>query len=652
MNYRREIDGLRAIAVLAVILFHAKLGVKGGFVGVDIFFVISGYLITSIILSECEAGTFTLAGFYERRVRRILPALFFVLLCCLPAAYFLLLPDQTTRFAKSFLSGLFFVSNYYFRGNVGYFQPDADEEPLLHLWSLAVEEQYYIFFPLLALLLWHMKERKFKVTTLVWQRRFRVFIAVVALIAVASFIYAVSELGAETLFYDTRGRIWELLIGSLLAIYLRKRAGNSAEIAPHGARRLLAEYGSALGLLLILAACFGINRTKPFPGYWALFPTLGAALVILFASPNTWAGRLLSSRVLVGIGLISYSAYLWHWSLFAFTRVVVHGPSRWLFAGLSLLSLGLAFVSWRYVERPFRDRKLFQRPQIFRFAAISATLLIAVGCVGLSGIPSRFTADADLLVPYQERVLYSNRYNKLRNNDPFSNEQKLRVLLLGDSFSADIINAMAERGLLTNAEIKVRFVLNHCQVYLGKENWMDLIDEQHHVQCANEVYTEDFYSSLQPLIQNADIVILVSSWYEWAARRLPETIKNLQIPDSTRVIVIGTKNFGKIRIRDYIGLSIQEKAGLQNNVNGYLISMNKILRTNLKDIPNVEFVDLHELACGKDSKTCPIFSSDGKLLSYDGGHLTQAGAAYVGGLLKEHPVFKAFEDTSSITDSQ
>ncbi|MDR1849615.1 MAG: acyltransferase, partial [Zoogloeaceae bacterium] len=284
MNYRREIDGLRAIAVLAVILFHAGLGVRGGFVGVDVFFVISGYLITGIILSECEAGTFTLAGFYERRVRRILPALFFVLLCSLPAAYVLLLPDQMTRFAKSFLSGLFFVSNYYFRGNVGYFAPNADEEPLLHLWSLAVEEQYYIFFPLLAVWLWHKKGWSFRVATLVWRHRSWGFIAVVLLIAVASFIYAERKLDSEKLFYDTRGRVWELFIGSLLAIYMRGRLQyNTAD----SKNRRVAEYGSALGIFLILVACFGFEREIPFPGRLALLPTIGTVLIILFASPGT-----------------------------------------------------------------------------------------------------------------------------------------------------------------------------------------------------------------------------------------------------------------------------------------------------------------------------------------------------------------------------
>ncbi|MDR0233970.1 MAG: acyltransferase, partial [Zoogloeaceae bacterium] len=164
LAYRREIDGLRAVAVLPVILFHAGFaGFSGGFVGVDVFFVISGYLITGIILSELDKGTFTLAGFYERRARRILPALFFVLACSLPFAWMWLLPDQMTRFARSLFSGLFFVSNYYFiNNNVGYFAPSSEEEPLLHLWSLAVEEQYYILFPLLAVFLWRGKAWNFK----------------------------------------------------------------------------------------------------------------------------------------------------------------------------------------------------------------------------------------------------------------------------------------------------------------------------------------------------------------------------------------------------------------------------------------------------------------------------------------------------------
>jgi hypothetical protein len=373
-------------------------------------------------------------------------------------------------------------------------------------------------------------------------------------------------------------------------------------------------------------------------------PTFGTALVILFASPGTLAGRFLSSKILVGIGLISYSAYLWHWPLFAFARIAVSEPSRWLFAGLSVLSLGLAFISWRYVERPFRDRQLFQQPQIFRFATIGAVLLLTVGCVGFNGIPSRFNVeDADLLTPHQERTQYViERHNQLKGIESFSvgSEKKLRVLLLGDSFSEDFLNVITEGELLLNTEIRVRYIPVPCQIYLGEENWMDFVNEGDHILCAKSVYSENFYPSLQPLIQNADIIILASGWYEWAVRRLAETIKNLHIPGSAKIIVIGRKNFGKIGIRNYLGLSLQEKVELRNRVNKDHLDTTKILCATMEAIPNVEFVDLHELICGKDSESCPIFSPDGKLLSYDGGHLAQAGAIYIGGLLKEHSVFK------------
>jgi len=642
MNYRREIDGLRAIAVLSVILFHAGFpGIKGGFVGVDVFFVISGYLITTIILSECENNTFTLVGFYERRVRRILPALFFVLLCCLPAAYVLLFPDQMTQFAKSLLSGLFFVSNYFFRSNLDYFAPNAEEEPLLHLWSLAVEEQYYIFFPLLAVLLWRRKEWNFKVAKLVWRHQSWGFIALVLLVSVASFIYAERKHGAETLFYDTRGRVWELFIGSLSAIYLRGR-----ERMP---RRVLAECGSALGLLLILAACFGINKEMPFPGHWALLPTLGTALIVIFASPGTLAGRLLSTRILVGVGLISYSAYLWHWPLFVFARIAIQEPSLWLFSGLSIVSLCLAFVSWRYVERPFRDRQLLQRAKIFRFASLGVILLVVAGCVGLNGLSSRFNAeDADLLVSNQERGKYVEaRYNQLVGVDHFSSEKTLHVLLLGDSYSQDLMNIMAEAELLSDAEISVRYIRTRCQIYLGEENGLNFVAENDRAQCAKSVYKEGFYASLDPLIQDANIIIFASSWREWAAHRLVETIKNFHIPDLTKIIVIGKKDFGKIRRRDYLGFSFQEKVILRNNIDADTLDINKILRAGMETMNNVEFIDLQEMICGTDSQSCPVFSPSGELLSHDGRHLTQAGAVYIGGLLKEHPVFKPFENKPS-----
>lgn len=272
MKYRREVDGLRTVAVLPVILFHAGFDwIGGGFVGVDVFFVISGYLITTIILNELDSGHFSIAGFYERRARRILPALFLVVACCVPLAYWLLLPDQLEGFSRSLMSVMVFLSNLYFRNEVNYFARASEEEPLLHTWSLAVEEQYYLVFPLLAIFLWKGGRRVFLVTTVS--------------IAVASFVYADSQslLRPDKAFFDTRGRVWELFVGSLVAMYmLRLRKTQPA--------KEIAEIGGALGLGLIAWACLTFEQSTPFPGRYALIPTFGAALIILFASPETYAG--------------------------------------------------------------------------------------------------------------------------------------------------------------------------------------------------------------------------------------------------------------------------------------------------------------------------------------------------------------------------
>jgi peptidoglycan/LPS O-acetylase OafA/YrhL len=375
LNYRREIDGLRAIAVTSVILAHAGFSwIGGGFVGVDVFFVISGYLITGILLAELEQGRFSFAGFYERRARRILPALFCVLIGCLPFAGWFMLPDQLENFAESLLRVLVFISNFWFRSQTGYFAPSAEEMPLLHTWSLGVEEQFYLFFPLLALLLWRggrwKRQRAGEVakTTLgqalhAGKRRIGLFLAVIAGIALLSFAYAEHRSGRAYIFFTTSARIWELFLGALAAVYLLYRR----KCEP---KRGLAEAGSALGLLLILVACLYLTAEQPFPGRYALLPTLGALGVILFATPQTLTGRLLASRPLVGIGLVSYSAYLWHQPVFAFARLSdqtlpVSRLTPGVFALLCLLSLALAYLSWRFVEQPFRNRKFLRRSHIF-----------------------------------------------------------------------------------------------------------------------------------------------------------------------------------------------------------------------------------------------------------------------------------------------
>jgi peptidoglycan/LPS O-acetylase OafA/YrhL len=329
MQYRAEIDGLRAIAVLPVMLFHAGFALfSGGFVGVDVFFVISGYLITTIILSELTEGKFSITSFYERRARRILPVLFFVMAVCLPAAWLLLLPSDMTSFAKSLMSISGFVSNVFFWSERGYFGTATELKPLIHTWSLAIEEQYYLVFPFLMILL--VKKRK------------ALLIPVLVAVGMVSLGLCVwlTRLHVDSAFYLLPTRFWELLVGSLVAV----------QCAHHTkALSSSAHYKSVLeivGFLLICVPIFLFDNKTAFPGYTALAPTLGAALVIRNASSQTLLGRILSAKVLVGIGLISYSAYLWHQPLFAFARHFYFDEvPRAAFSALLALALTLSYFS-------------------------------------------------------------------------------------------------------------------------------------------------------------------------------------------------------------------------------------------------------------------------------------------------------------------
>lgn len=361
--YRPEIDGLRAVAVIPVILFHAGLTIfSGGYVGVDVFFVISGYLITAILISELEQGDFSIARFYERRARRILPALFFVILCCIPFAWIWMLPTELKDFSQSIVAVVFFASNILFWREDGYFAPAAELKPLLHTWSLAVEEQYYLLFPVFLLVMWRFG-------------RNRVFWAICG---AAAFSLLLSEWGwrnkPSANFYLAPMRAWELLAGSICAFWL-------------SGRELRANNWSSLaGLGLIVFAIFYYDDTTPFPSVYALAPVLGTALIILFGGAGTWTAKLLSSRGFVGIGLISYSAYLWHQPLFAFARIrSIMEPSPALMIALAALSLVLAYFSWRYIEKPFRKGQasiLPTRRSVFAYSGAVAASFVAVGLGG------------------------------------------------------------------------------------------------------------------------------------------------------------------------------------------------------------------------------------------------------------------------------
>jgi peptidoglycan/LPS O-acetylase OafA/YrhL len=364
MDYRREIDGLRAIAVVPVILFHAGFETfRGGFVGVDIFFVISGYLITTIIFTELQQEKFSIISFYERRARRILPALFLVMLVSIPFAWFWLPASDMKDFSKSLAAVSIFSSNFLFWRDSGYFDTATELKPLLHTWSLAVEEQYYVLFPLFLILFSKLAKR--------W-----IFI-VLGLVFCASF--AISEWSAHAkpaaAFYLLTSRSWELLVGAFAAFYLLQNDRKECN-------KYLNELGGWLGFGLIFHAVFSYSKATPFPGFYALVPTMGTVLVILFATRQTIVGKFLGNNAFVSLGLISYSAYLWHQPIFAFARHAHAVDSHSAMFSLSLFSIAIGYISWRYFETPFRSINRFNQNLIFKLAFLGSIFFIGIGYYG------------------------------------------------------------------------------------------------------------------------------------------------------------------------------------------------------------------------------------------------------------------------------
>lgn len=408
MKYRREIDGLRALAIIPIILYHAGIKIfGGGYVGVDIFFVVSGYLITSIILTDLENNNFSIKKFYERRARRILPALYVVLLSSAILAWFLFLPDAMVLFSKSLVAASTFTSNIYFWRTSGYFDTANELKPLIHTWSLAVEEQFYILFPLLLILF-------FKI-------RAKIIAPLLYILLVLSICYSqwISTRFPAFNFYLLPTRIWELLIGAMIAIYLKRSIGSKND--------LVDQFGSIAGLLLITISVFLYTDKTPFPGIFALIPTIGAALIIIFATDKTFIGKLLSTRLFVGIGLISYSAYLWHQPIYAFSREYLIEVSPIQTLVLTLICFAFAYLSWRFIENPFRRNNTVSTKKVVIFSVLGSFLFIGIGAAGqlTNGFINRYKPDQIAFMNHFVFFEAKYMYESMRHKCNFYNIKKV-----------------------------------------------------------------------------------------------------------------------------------------------------------------------------------------------------------------------------------
>lgn len=601
LNYRPEIDGLRAIAVVAVILNHAGFGwIPGGFLGVDLFFVISGYLITGILAADLAAGDFAFGRFYERRVRRILPALLLVTLLCIPPAVLLMVPDELKSFGQSLVATTLFANNILLWQTTGYFAMPVALKPLMHSWSLGVEEQYYLLAPLLVLLAWRLGGRRGLWTAIA--------LATTASFALCLWQWPRDPDGAYFLLFS---RGWELGVGSLAALAGSWPRLRLARLAP-----VLAMLGLAMALLPL----FIFNENMPVPSWPVLLPVIGIALALLFAHAGDPATRLLTLPPLTWIGLVSYSAYLIHQPVFAFTRIMsLEQPSSALLALLIPPILLCAWLSWRFVEQPFRDRRRIATRTMLAICGAAALVAVATGAA--------FHFTSGLLYRWPELVedggsargatiAYNMAAEVFRKNPlPETPDGRTRVLVIGDSFARDFINMGLESG--------------------GLDPSHHIINLTHTNICKPERRGRGFTK----LVKRADFVVVADRLRDEVLPCVTNTIAWLRGNSSAKIIIIGRKSFGWNNNAVML-LDPSIRYAWRTRPTDDAVAVNEQAK---RLFPPELFVDALGPISDREGRV-PIFTPDHKFISYDREHLTRAGAAWLGGILFRNPALRALHE--------
>lgn len=625
LSYRPDIDGLRAVAVLAVVFNHVGFSIfSGGFVGVDIFFVISGYLITGIILGQVSQGAFSFREFYIRRARRILPAFYFVLLMVVLVGYFVYLPSDYYQVSQSALSAILFSANIFFwKNSGGYFSPSAEEMPLLHIWSLSVEEQFYFIWPVMLLLLLRIRSA---------------FISFLFVFLVALLSFLLSEAGVikgwSGTYYLLPFRASELLVGALLAIWgyywpVRKRSEVAANIL------------SGSGVILVFASIFLLDEGSSFPGVNALIPCIGAALII--AGPlfgRAVFSRILAVRPLVFIGLISYSLYLWHWPLISMLHYMRIQFTVYVMLGLVCSSMLLGYLSWRYIERVYRLTGTGNAVAVrgFKHLTVAGILIVLLAPVFVyvkDGLPERFPF---ALLTQEQLMNERQRYwggIKTKSTNFNTAAAVKKVLVVGNSFAYDLSYALTENNF--SGQVKLIETTHHCFNFGGSaasqekkefcSQRLDIVLESKELKLADAIYLHDNWggkdlSSLDSVllrirgVTNAPIYVfgpkMVYTSSVMNISMLAQKERNISISSINSF----AKSFQNDRVRDY-DLELAE----------FFSS---------KHYDGVKYVSSLRVQCG-DGRTCGILSDEGKYLYFDSGHFTLEGARLFGQRLRmEH----------------
>lgn len=653
-KYRADIDGLRAIAVLSVVIFHAFPNMlKGGFIGVDIFFIISGFLISTIIFSNLDSGNFSFVEFYSRRIKRIFPALLLVLIACFAAGWFVLLADEYKQLGKHIAGGAGFVSNFLFWQESGYFDNAADTKPLLHLWSLGIEEQFYIVWPLL---LWFA-----------WKQRLNL-LTITLTVLIVSFALNISKVHSEAVaaFYSPQARFWELLTGSVLAyitLYkqnllptLRQRLDSGLSIIicaeePSIKGNTLRSVQSLLGMMLIAVGMMVITKEKAFPGWWAVLPAMGAVLIIS-AGLGAWFNRaILANKVLVWFGLISFPLYLWHWPLLSFARIMEGDkPSQGVRLAAIVISVVLAWLTYKLIEKPIRFGNHSKAKTIILFV-----LMLGIGGAGYYG----YKHDG-LGFRLKDRQEYSEYFE---NSLP---EQKyFKRIGLTEKWRAecDFYDGSAYKtGQATL--IPVKEINRHCfkkndmysntvfiwgdshaqQLYFGLKNHLPSTWQILQVAssgCSPLIYEESSsinyciqsnWLALKTIQETKPNVVIVAQNLGHNIEDFNQVIEKLKNLGVKKIIFIGptphwTSDLPKIILTKlWINTPTRTYKGIDKDI----LAQNALLQANFKQTDTAILVNLIDFFCNKDG--CLTYIGDDKktgITTWDSGHLTPIASDYL-----------------------
>jgi peptidoglycan/LPS O-acetylase OafA/YrhL len=617
-SYRADIDGLRAIAVLAVVGFHAFPGrIQGGFVGVDIFFVISGFLISKFIFKALDQKSFNFIDFYSRRVRRLFPALSLILLSCLVAGWFLELPKEYAQLGKHVSTGAAFVSNLTLWQEAGYFDPVSHSKPLLHLWSLGIEEQFYIFYPLVLYLIGHLSKARGRP---------------LLLLTLASFVLSVFQIGADTsaAFYSPLTRFWELSVGGLLVL-----AQSHHDLAKCSLSRLVKNSMSIIGLAAIVLSLVLLSPNSVFPGWWAILPVGGTAALLWAGSDAIINKHLLSHRALVLVGLLSYPLYLWHWPLLTFAQIDASEPlNRSIRVAIVLISMFAAWVTYKYVEQPIRRRQLS--------VGLTTTLLTAIASIGLAGliiyllqgIPSRMPPIIQQLSAIefdhsiQTRVgtcflvdgQTAKDFSKC-NDNPVEGRQF--ALLIGDSHASHLYPGLRKR-----FGEKVNIIQRTAG---GCPPIFDVESRSMGGRLCDEViqYAKRWVSQNKP-----QIVILSANWLFYESRDLSQTVASLRSSGVEKIVVVGPvpqwhDSLLKQIYRHYRESqqpAVPRKMSL--GLNPQVVQVDEQIAMTAASL-SIDYISPRQLLCDEQGCLTRYGESLDTLMTWDYGHLTNGASQYL-----------------------